>query len=134
MDITLKRTARSEAGAFGYIPEMHLYTLEHAYPTSDASFSAKIPAGTYVCKRSSHRLHGMTEDFVTFEVTGVPGHSGILFHWGNYNKDSEGCILLGMGKRGDDMITLSRVAFEDFMNTQQAVQQFTLTVTNEDES
>ena len=102
-------------------------TLEHSYDNEP-----KIPPGTYTCVRGPHRLHGMTEDFSTFEVTGVEGHEGILFHWGNFNRDSEGCILVGQSKTtqsdNSEMITGSRLAFASLMALQAGVDEFTLTV------
>ncbi len=74
-----------------------------------------------------HRLHGMTEDFETFEIRGVPGHTGILFHWGNYNQDSDGCVLLGSARNGD-MIVNSREEFANFMELQKGINNFELVV------
>jgi hypothetical protein len=74
----------------------------------------------------------MAQPFTTFEITGVPGHSNILFHIGNYNKDSEGCVLLGRGiteaQSGDQMITMSNTTFKYFMDNQAGVDTFILTV------
>jgi len=120
--------------------------LEHAYPVVDGrgeaagegqagTYAPKLPAGTYECVRSMHRLHGMDHDFETFEITGVPGHSGVLFHWGNWNEDSEGCVLLGeaiaLGEHNGahvEMVTNSRAAFARFMALQEGVERFVLTV------
>lgn len=90
-------------------------TLEHSYDGRP-----KLAPGTYLCVRGQHRLHGMTEDFTTFEITGVIGHSGILFHWGNFNKDSDGCVLLGhtiADSPQGTMVTDSRATFAKFMKT-----------------
>lgn len=97
-------------------------TLEHSYDCKP-----KIPNGTYTCVRGKHRLHGMTEDFETFEITGVEGHSGVLFHWGNFNKDSDGCVLIGRTRSGD-MVTSSREAFAEFMHGLEGVNEFELIV------
>lgn len=69
-------------------------TLEHAYLTDEGEFAPKISSGRYECVRGIHQLVGGTP-FETFEVMDVLGHSGILFHVGNSNDDSSGCILLG---------------------------------------
>lgn len=101
------------------------HTLEHSYDSKP-----KLPPGVYKCVHGTHRLHDNVP-FETFEVTGVEGHSGILFHQGNWNKDSDGCILLGdavaTSKQGT-MITNSKVALHDFMSLQAGVNSFTLTV------
>lgn len=70
-------------------------TLEHAYEVEPGVWRPKIPNGTYQCWLGDHLLHGMTEPFETYEITGVPGHSNLLFHWGNFDQDSEGCVLVG---------------------------------------
>jgi hypothetical protein len=103
-------------------------TLQHSY-VADGGYVSKIPEGSYLCKRGKHQLAGMTHSFETFEVEGVSGHTGILFHTGNSNEDSEGCILLGEQRAGN-VIENSRVAFERFMSIQAGIDEFTLTVLN----
>jgi Family of unknown function (DUF5675) len=75
--------------------EKFAVTLEHAFEDADGAYFPKLLRGaTYKCVRGPHQLeHGPR--FEAFEITGVPGHSGILFHVGNFNKDSDGCVLLG---------------------------------------
>ena len=107
-------------------------TLEHAYAAPDGAWRPKIPPGVYRCVRGSHRLHSGPA-FDTFEVTGVAGHRGILFHVGNFNSDSEGCVLCGQKEAvdpntGQTMITGSRVAFAAFMQRLEGEDEFTLTV------
>ncbi len=138
MDLTLIRTDKREDGVFGILAtslDTVALTLEHSYDAQlgDGSYTAKLQPGTYRCVRGMHRLHNMTEDFETFEITGVTGHTNILFHWGNFNDDSEGCVLLGRNRipstKGDgDMITSSRNTFNKFMDLQKNVSEFTLTV------
>lgn len=41
----------------------------------------------------------------------VPGFDGVLIHVGNYPKDTEGCLLVGLEK-GNDMILKSKSAFK----------------------
>ena len=102
-------------------------TLEHAYDGQP-----KLPAGHYLCKRGKHQLKH-SDPFETFEVTGVTGHTGILFHTGNWNKDSDGCILLGRTVTGSTegwMITNSHLTFAYFMHDLVGVDAFLLTVLN----
>lgn len=134
MDLVITRVENREDGIFSEIKnakmEVLFHTLEHAYEIGTQWFP-KIPNGTFTCVRGPHRLHGMTQDFVTFEITGVDGHVDLLFHWGNWNADSEGCILLGEGiaqSSKGQMITSSKVAFEAFMKLQEGLDQFQLTV------
>lgn len=137
MNLTLVRTVNNEDGILGNLEDEAgnsiAVTLEHAYDlgTGDGSYSPKLPDGVYLCVRGQHQLHGMSSPFSTFEVTKVPGHTGILFHVGNYNRDSDGCILLGESievDHGNHMITDSRDAFAKFLALQEGIDQFTLTV------
>ena len=122
MNLTL---VRKECGPKGIFSELQdetgsvvFQTLEHSYDCKP-----KIYNGTFTCKRRVAQItHGET-----FEITGVEGHSDLLFHCGNKQEDSEGCILLGETRNGD-MIWLSRVAFRAFMRMLEGVNEFQLTV------
>ena len=107
--------------------ELIAHTLEHSYDKLP-----KIPNGQWKCVRGPHRLHGMTEDFITFEITGIAGHTDLLFHWGNFNKDSEGCVLLGTaeatGADGAKMVTSSRPCFAKFMAGLEGINEFSVIV------
>jgi len=57
-----------------------------------------IPAGTYKMEwRVSEHLGGATVPL----LLNVPGRTEILLHWGNYESNSEGCILIGAYRDGD---------------------------------
>ncbi len=108
------------------------FTLEHAYKQPDGSYDAKLQPGTYTCVRGTHKLHNGVP-FETFEITGVTGHSGILFHAGNFNRDSEGCVLIGKDiavnpATGEEMVTGSRGEFAAFMERLEGVSSFQLDV------
>lgn len=108
--------------------------IEHSYKDGEGPWQAKMPAGVYSCRWGLHRLLGMTQDFATFEVMGVPNHKGILFHCGNFEKDSEGCLLLGISVQtvgGQIEVIDSRVAFKKFMDNQAGIASFTLTVVDQ---
>lgn len=126
----LLRDTFSKDGIFGTLrsggDEEICKTLEHAYPTFGKKFKAKIPVGTFMCVRGVHRL-SRGEPFETFEVIGVDGHSGLLFHPGNFNADSNGCILLGEAVDGKSLVR-SRVAFMTFMLRLKTAQSFSLDV------
>lgn len=106
--------------------------LMHAFPDNGNNhYSPKLPPGNYICTRGIHKLHNLIQ-FETFEVMNVPKFqgkkvSGILFHAGNYNSDSDGCILLGSSRNGD-MIMDSKLTFSKFMELQSDVDSFTLYV------
>lgn len=130
MNLTLKRNNNTSSGIFGTLTDpfgdVVAVTLEHAYLLLN-TYEPKIPPGTYICVRGEHQLHGMLTPFNTFEITGVPGHTNLLFHAGNFNADSEGCVLLGHAVDGD-MVTSSKITFAHFMALQDDAQQFTLEV------
>jgi hypothetical protein len=133
MNLILNRVDANENGIFSYLQDsaanILFYTLEHAYLQPDGSYAPKLPNGNYTCVKGLHSLDHTPTPFEAFEVTNVPGHSGILFHVGNYNSDSDGCILLGTAIAGRDAsITNSKLAFEKFMTLQVDNNQFTLTV------
>lgn len=70
-----------------------------------------IPYGTYdlVISFSPHFGHDLPL------LVGVPDFSGVRIHPGNTAADTEGCILLGLG-RADTTITESRIAFSGFFS------------------
>ena len=125
MDLTLTHVSKTPAGIFGLLvsPDSSLVacTLEHAYDSGDGNWAAKVPPGTYMCTVGDHPKQGHV-----YEVTHVPGHTDILIHAGNFDKDSEGCILVGAA-RTSDMITNSRETLARLMALQ-ADQPFQLTV------
>lgn len=129
MNLTLTRLQFREDGIFSRLDQEDgapfCVTLEHSF-----SLKPKIPSGVYKCVRGIHSLV-KRGPFETFEITGVAGHAGLLFHPGNFNGDSEGCILVGeeivMGKVGQ-MVTNSDETFQSFMVLQVGIRGFQLTV------
>lgn len=138
MNLTLTRNKFRPDGVFSTLTndlgEVVAFTLEHSYDNLP-----KLQPGAYTCVRGQHQLHHMTAPFETFEIKGVIGHSNILFHWGNYNADSDGCVLLGekvvpaaKAANAALMVTNSKVTFAKFMELQQGVDSFTLSVVRND--
>ncbi len=139
MDLKIKNKIFEADGIFGLLFDENgnklASTLQHAYDSGlgNGSYLPKIPDGVYKCIRGNHRLEHMTYDFTTFEITGIKGHTNLLFHWGNFQRDSSGCILLGSAMsnvNGVNMILHSRNTFDKFMKLQENVNQFLLTVTS----
>jgi hypothetical protein len=130
MNFKLIRYDYIKNGIFGVLitENFKCETLEHAY-ADGPNYVPKVPCGTYKCVRGMHRLAGMTQDFETFEITGVEGHSDILFHVGNTNLDTAGCALVGLYRDGAELMS-SRVTFNDFMQFLEGVNEFTLEVSN----
>lgn len=132
----LTRTQRGSDGIFGELKDpsfmRRIFTLEHAYLKME-SYVPIVPEGTYSCVRGMHRLENAIHPLETFEITQVPGHFDILFHMGNFNKDSQGCVLLGLEINQDitpRSITFSAFTFNLFMQTLKGINQFELTVEN----
>lgn len=70
-----------------------------------------IPAGEYLCHKVLSPKFGET-----FEVYNVNNRTNILFHTGNTNENTKGCILLGTYFAFDrDAILGSASAMYDFM-------------------
>ena len=126
----IKRIAENEYGTFGVLLDGDLpfaLTLERRWFGNEQHVSC-IPIGTYVCRRVDSPHFGDT-----FEVTGVPGRSEILFHKGNLDDDSHGCIIIGeefdpvLGSYG---VKSSRNGFNEFMQRQRGTETFHLKIVN----
>ena len=135
MNMTLSRTDYLETGIFGKLDSddesLSLFSLEHSYPQGDPgseTYVPKIPAGTYTCQRGTHQLQGMIVPFETFEIMNVPNHTNCLIHVGNTQQDSSGCVLVGLFRSGNDSIMQSRTGFKLFMDLQDGINEFILTV------
>jgi len=113
-------------GALRICKQMFCATLEPADRDNQPDVSC-IPAGQYRCRRiQSPRF------WDTFEVQHVPGRSHILFHPGNRQVDTAGCILVGRtwGQlSGDRAILNSGNTFERFMIRMKGIDEFVLTIT-----
>ena len=127
MEFIITRKKKGADGMFSTMTSVDgsfsCVTLEHAYEDGKGGFEPKIPPGTYQCQRGMHQLLHMDEPIETFELFGVEGHDRLLFHVGNYDHDSHGCILLGRAIV-NDMITDSRATFQKFMELQEGVDEF----------
>ena len=128
MNAILTRSSANLYGVFGQLvlsDGTKYVTLEHAFPNggTPVGFEPAVPVGTYTCQRRLSPKFG----FDVFELLNVPGHSYIEIHIGNYNKDTDGCILLGE-RLGTGCILKSEVDFKDFMERMKGVDTFQLTV------
>jgi len=135
--LILTRLEIGDDGAFGKLSladtpdQQFLVTLERTFGPTGRQVPV-IPEGTYECVRGTHQLT-TSKPFETFEITGVAGHTGLLFHWGNWETDSEGCVLLGKVRDtlgGRPAVLSSHLAFSDFMYEMSGADMFTLTVVN----
>lgn len=115
MTITLLRIGSSGLSTFGVLRDRAIpfaVTMELPWKNNVPSISC-IPPGRYTCQRVQSPKVGDT-----FEVTGVPGRSHILFHTGNSSADTEGCILVAeefAGTTALPVISSSKRGFGEFM-------------------
>lgn len=122
MILELIRVAVRPAGAFGVLLSEDglpfAVTLERTFDDGKPS----IPAGEYECVATVFYRH----NYSTYEIL-VPGHSRLLFHKGNYEKDSEGCVLVAKAFEGD-WISGSLNGFTEFMHRLAGVSSFRLRI------
>lgn len=86
-----------------------------------------IQAGMYQCTRSHFNRGG----YDTFEIE-VQGHDRILFHRGNTEEDSIGCVCIAekFGILNDKTAVLESVeGFTEFMNKTTGLDSFNMEVT-----
>jgi hypothetical protein len=109
MKLDLKRERFSEHSTIGSLfvnGEFECYTLEDVVRDHKIPGETAIPEGTYqVIITFSPRFKRPLPLLVD-----VPNYSGVRIHPGNTDRDTEGCILVGIS-RGKDIIGGSRVAF-----------------------
>jgi len=89
---TIIRSPSNEDGTFGMMLDGQspfCLTLEREWVDNKKGESC-IPNGIYLCKRVQSPKFGNT-----FEICNVPNRTEILFHKGNIEDDSHGCIILG---------------------------------------
>ena len=134
-DLELVRLCVAPEGAFGVllldgVPAGPV-TLERTYPVVESRSRGpqvvKIPAGRYHCVRTLFFAGG----YQTWEVQGVVGHDRLLFHAGNVEGNSDGCILVGRRfgtLEGAPAVLESKVGFTTMMNILANRQSFDLLV------
>ena len=114
MELKLIRETKTDDSTIGkmYINEIyHCYTLEDKERAVKVQNVTAIPKGKYeVIVNFSNRFQQQMPLLLN-----VPNFEGVRIHWGNYSKDTEGCILLGTSK-AVNMIGNSRVAYAKFMS------------------
>lgn len=121
-------------GALLYDGMPFALTLERPWLFNQRTVSC-IPTGKYRalrCRNSPDYGYKDSPRFGdTFQVYDVPGRSYILFHKGNLNDDSHGCILVGEQFEkinGESGIAASAKGFTEFMTILANEQEFRLTV------
>ena len=124
----LVRVAYIPDGTFGVLFDEDTpfcLTLEREWKNNEKNISC-IPRGEYLCGRVQSPKFGDT-----FEVCDVPQRTDILFHKGNIEDDSEGCIIVGEQYhkyKGKASIKASREGFAEFKQRTHFLMEFELEI------
>jgi len=84
-------------------------TLENPWLDNQRNISC-IPAGEYPV-RLRYPRESATREYLHLLVQDVPNRDYILFHRGNFPKDTSGCILVGQGTQ-QDVVNNSTLAMD----------------------
>ena len=126
--LKLQRLKQSSMGIVGLITENGneiCQTLELPWVNNEQNVSC-IPDGVYFCKRVNSPHFGNV-----FEITKVKDRTHVLIHAGNYLKDTNGCVLLGLQNgeaNGQYCIYKSKAALEIFMKLLKDENEFCLEI------
>ncbi|EGA2799808.1 hypothetical protein UXU90_001258 [Campylobacter coli] len=99
------------------------FSLEEDKEGLESGKDLRIPEGNYNLKRHSpsrfeNTLRSITkkdDTMINVYNDKVPSSRAILIHWGNTDKDTKGCILLGLTKdNNNESVGQSRQACKEF--------------------
>lgn len=119
--LTLKRTHKREDGIFGVLDidgKPFAVCLENS--------KLHIPKGEYECFRSYYNAG----KYETFEIP-VPNRTHILFHKGNVDENSKGCLLVAESfgiLNGKVAVISSKEGFGEFMDYLSGENKFKLVI------
>ncbi len=126
MELKLVRDPSTERCTLGslYVDDVwECFSLEDVVRDTKIFGETAIPAGTYTVDITHSNHFG--KDLPLLE--NVPNYEGVRIHSGNTAADTEGCILVGVGK-GVDSVTQSRVAFDKLFAKMRAADDITITI------
>ena len=133
MELKLKRVADNEDATFGVLINGNIpfaVTLEPAWEDNKKGISC-IPSGPYSCKRVKSPKFGDT-----FEILDVEERTHILFHKGNSERNTQGCVLIAeeFGRlNGKAAVLASGRGFTEFMSILKQVDEFELIIEDNNE-
>ena len=112
MDLHLARTSSNKYCTIGKLyvnGQFECFTLEDS-PILRVDNKGPIPVGEYSV------IIDFSDRFQKYmpHVLDVPGFTGIRIHKGNTDKDTEGCILVGI-EEGKDCIQGSKIAYDHLL-------------------
>ena len=102
-------TENSTIGELFINGERFCDTLENPWLDNQRNISC-IPEGEYPVRLRLAR-ESATREYLHLLVQDVPNRDYILFHRGNFPKDTSGCILLGQGTQ-QDVVNNSTLAMD----------------------
>lgn len=117
MEVIIKRAWADKRATLGMltikgVEHDPFFTLEN--PDRGVAADSRIPCGFYTCIPYS----GLKFQNV-YQVVDVPNRNAILFHNGNFEYDTTGCILIGLGldmMGKDPMVIHSKEGLARFRN------------------
>ncbi|ECQ7375144.1 hypothetical protein F0J78_04215 [Campylobacter jejuni] len=119
------------------------FSLEEDKEGLESGKDLRIPEGIYDLKRHSpsrfeNTLRSITkkddDTMINVYNDDVPSSRAILIHWGNTDKDTQGCILLGLTKdNNNESVGQSRQACKEFYDLMHGknLEDIKLEITNE---
>ncbi|EKD7508919.1 DUF5675 family protein [Campylobacter jejuni] len=118
------------------------FSLEEDKEGLESGKDLRIPEGNYNLKRHSpsrfeNTLRSITkkdDTMINVYNDDVPSSRAILIHWGNTDKDTQGCILLGLTKdNNNESVGQSRLACKEFYDLMYGknLEDIKLEITNE---
>ncbi|EOU4980914.1 DUF5675 family protein [Campylobacter jejuni] len=119
------------------------FSLEEDKEGLESGKDLRIPEGNYNLKRHSpsrfeNTLRSITkkddDTMINVYNDDVPSSRAILIHWGNTDKDTQGCILLGLTKdNNNESVGQSRQACKEFYDLMHGknIEDIKLEITNE---
>ncbi|EPZ5960189.1 DUF5675 family protein [Campylobacter jejuni] len=117
------------------------FSLEEDKEGLESGKDLRIPEGNYNLKRHSpsrfeNTLRSITkkdDTMINVYNDEVPSSRAILIHWGNTDKDTQGCILLGLTKDNNESVGQSRQACKEFYDLMHGknLEDIKLEITNE---
>lgn len=122
MELLVKRFSDNTKATLGFLSIDKIpfcFTLEDEFRSVKMKKETRIPEGTYEIKfrkEGTHHIEYMkkygVKHYGMLEITQVPNFQYILIHIGNFEKDTEGCLLVGEGSNSNHTITESTKAYE----------------------
>jgi hypothetical protein len=119
MELQLIRNEFTDSSTIGklFVEEFSCYTLEDRVRAKGVKIHGRtaIPIGRYkvvitFSNRFQRRMPLLVDVNGVFKAYGVE-FEGIRIHWGNTDKDTDGCILVGTTS-GVNVVNQSRIAYD----------------------